>query len=493
MDDSPSMLCKLLRNPIILKDLRTNARSSRFFVFIISFVIASCIALLIGLRLLESQVGLKLFATIFAVQSVLIIIAAPAFAGTAIASERRDNTLNLLCVTALQPWEIAWGKFAAVMANLLVFALSTLPLVALCAFYRGLGPMLVACACIYLLLATATTISFCLMISAMVRSPIEAILISYIISPVFLAPGLLGAWGAISMNRFPIELGPVVIAAVAYVSLGSLFYVATVCRLKPPSWNRSTALRIWLVSFEIVWLACLVPLKIPAQFFLVVICVIPAVIAAVGFCAEPAELSEHTHNRLARFWERFRGRRQATLPKGVSVVEFLPTHLALFVPGKLTAGGFVKTTFITTVSVGSFLLAIADDDVPGIAAPFLTLLVLLASYPFVRFCCILSSTASLFGRPGHSRLLTIAILAGLSILPLVFALPGMPLMLCGISPIGNIVFRTRAGTLDAFLMFCVHVGFYLTAARLIKSAADRREEHLWLYGRRRTDDRVSNS
>ena len=404
-------LKKLIQNPILEKEVLGTGRTLKFFLFILGFILIACIPLLVqvtDMHTSDAAGGLKLFQVIFWVQAVCVGLAIPAYASTAIAGERQNRTFDLLRITVLQPWEIVWGKFVAVMSYVLVFLAAFLPLVAVCFLYGGTDPMLVAAAYGYLLAGAAAAIMFCLMMSAGSHNPLKSILVGYvfmiafsIIWGAFVSELLIRQWTRFNQGGGSNwEVTYTLIAACAVLAFAwTLFYIASTSLLKPPSWNRSTALRIWYVAFSVASLgffACLLNKERRMGFeemavFLIVFVGIPAAFAAIGFCGEPTQV----HPRLQR------------KAKAVAL---------LFQP--LVPGGTGSNSFVHGMVIALSLFVLAPAVLlrqSGIGQSFWLAAGIIL---YVCFCCSLTRTVRAFWDSPRARVLALLILLALMLLPL---------------------------------------------------------------------------
>jgi len=401
-------------NPILEKELRGTARSLRFFLFILSFVFIACIPLLViaaDLNFNRSGAGKELFDAMFTIQAVCIALAIPAYACTAVSSERQRRTFDLLRITSLKPWEILWGKFVAIMSYILVFIFAFLPLVAICFLYGGTDPTWVATLYFYLLLGVAASVAFCLMLSAASANSIKTVIVGYMF--MMLASSV---WGSVAEELMGlgegwrgVEAPPLlsIESILAYgtpIMLWALFYLAASSLLKPPSWNKSTSLRIWFASYMFLALAllCLFA-EDPGDFddefapFLIICAGIPSVFAAVGFCGEPSELP----------------------PRLKMKVRKVPTILKLFAPGRRSAAMFVPLIFM--ISAGVVLIRYLANNT-SVSQREDALWLLAGTFLFVIFCCSLAAAArSLWDSP-RSRIISISVIAGLALFPMLVLL-----------------------------------------------------------------------
>ena len=398
---------QLWLTPILEKDFRITARSLRFFLFITFALIIGSIAMLIGvteIRYTSRQSGLDLFWVIYLVQSICVALAIPAYAAGTIAAERQQGTFDLLRITALQPWEVVWGKFIAIMSYVIVWIVGFLPMVAICFLYGGTDPQWVLLAYLHLLLGSACAVAFCLMLSAATTHPIKATIVGYIFMWLFGFPwggmgvAFLEVWtrqrvsfpGTFWFNYFTIS------TFLGQIAFWSFCYIAATCLLKPPAWNRSTPLRIWYLAASLLSVGMMITIAILEKATrdddvlsgFIIGLFIPAICAAVGFCGEPAS----PHQRLVR----------KTLQ--------LPVVFRLFMPGRNTALIFVPLVLLLSI----LLSWIPFRDDTGDAC----FMVALEAFVFVAFCCVLSGAMRSFIDSAKSRVVTIATLVGLCLLPL---------------------------------------------------------------------------
>ena len=456
-------LKKLIQNPILEKEVLGTGRTLKFFLFILGFILLACIPLLVQVTEMRdsgANGGFKLFEVIFWVQAACVALAIPAYSSTAIAGERQHRTFDLLRITVLQPWEIVWGKFVAVTSYIFVFLLAFLPLVAICFLYGGTDPVLVALSYGYLLAGAATAIMFCVMMSAGSHNPVKSILVGYVFMiafaitwGVFVSELLLRQWtrfGAGVGNTW--EVAYMLIVACAVLAFAwSLFYISSTSLLKPPSWNRSTPLRIWYAAFSMASLAFLVYAFAKLQGrgniheltpFLVALVGAPGVFAAIGFCGEPAQV----HPRLLLKLKRISALWQPFVPGGLG--------------SRFFVHGVVIASAAAAIAVSSALSdrSLADEAFWLAAGIFI----------FVNFCCSLSRTVRALWDTPRARVLTLLVIAGLMLLPLLTFLfedrPDMP-PLAWINPFVALTAYTEHhdGNSDLLGRQC-YVWFYVVAA-----------------------------
>jgi len=130
--------------PILLKQLRTEFRRSRFFVshFASLGLLGAWMIVVVAVAAQDrnveaSQVGQQLFNQFVALQTVVILLMFPVFSSTAFTEEKANQSLDLLLITTLRPSEIVWGKFLASTIYCLMYVLATVPLLAVSFLFGG--------------------------------------------------------------------------------------------------------------------------------------------------------------------------------------------------------------------------------------------------------------------------------------------------------------------------------------------------------------------
>jgi ABC-type transport system involved in multi-copper enzyme maturation permease subunit len=137
---------------------------------------------------------------LFRVQNIAVLILTPAYLGSAIAEERERRTLELLFTTQLSDTEIILGKLFARIIHLVGFVLAGWPILCLIQFWGGVDMLLIAGNLVNTVLLILSVGSFCLLLSALMRSVTASVLTSY----AFLAPTTFCCVGTV--HGFPLVL-----------------------------------------------------------------------------------------------------------------------------------------------------------------------------------------------------------------------------------------------------------------------------------------------
>ncbi len=89
---------------------------------------------------LSAQVGHLLFSGLMVLQTILILVLAPAFTAGVISSEREHQTLDLLVTTPLSTVGLVVGKLVAALAWVYLLILASVPIMALVFVFGAVGP-----------------------------------------------------------------------------------------------------------------------------------------------------------------------------------------------------------------------------------------------------------------------------------------------------------------------------------------------------------------
>lgn len=125
--------------------------------------------------------GRQAFTTLILLQFAGVYLFLPAMMCGALTAEKERNTLQLLFVTDLRPWEILLQKFSSHLVPMLSCLLLGLPLLAISYALGGLSPDYLAAGVLLLLLAVLQVGSATLMMSSFCANRAQAFLGSYLL------------------------------------------------------------------------------------------------------------------------------------------------------------------------------------------------------------------------------------------------------------------------------------------------------------------------
>ncbi|HJQ25023.1 MAG TPA: ABC transporter permease subunit [Blastocatellia bacterium] len=184
-------------NPILIKEMRTRMRGKLAISVLTIYVVT--LSLLLGLIFLvitknapssvANQSGRVLTPVLIYVQMSMICLIAPVFSATAISSERREQTFDLLVVSLARSTTIVFGKVGGSLSYLLLTLFGSLPLIALTYSFGGVDLGDVVKAYLVMLTAGVTFCSLSFLWSTLIRRSVLAILTS-LITVIFLVAAM---------------------------------------------------------------------------------------------------------------------------------------------------------------------------------------------------------------------------------------------------------------------------------------------------------------
>jgi len=206
-------------------------------------------------------------------QLVLALLFVPALAAGAIAGERERGTLDMLVLSRLRPFDLAWGKLAAAVAYPVMLVVVSLPVLVAVFLYAGLDLGQLAISQLITLVTAITLGAAATLLSAVSPSTVVATVGAYVTAlGLYVATALVGAipssegaagsWGAHPLlfgNPFYALKAVTTAFEPAGASLGELFH-RLILRGGPPTasgpllqpWQLSVLLQVALTAICLV-------------------------------------------------------------------------------------------------------------------------------------------------------------------------------------------------------------------------------------------------
>lgn len=125
--------------------------------------------------------GKEMLATLLGMQFVGVYLFLPAMVSNAITHEKERNSLTLLMLTDLRPWEVILQKLISRIIPMLTFVMLSLPLMALAYAFGGIEAWDVVSAVLVVVLACLQVSACAIMASAYARSTAGAFLMTYVV------------------------------------------------------------------------------------------------------------------------------------------------------------------------------------------------------------------------------------------------------------------------------------------------------------------------
>jgi ABC-type transport system involved in multi-copper enzyme maturation permease subunit len=179
-------------NPVLLKELRSITRESKFLVLHLLIVLGvALVAVAMASeadRMYRSGVqgydaarlGQEFYFSLQIALVVAVVLIVPGLAATTLTSEKDRKTFELMISCAAGPLQIVWGKFLATLLVVAVTLGSTLPFLAMSFFFGGVSVVHVVGFSTVLILFAGLLASCVIYISSMFESSTWATLASYV-------------------------------------------------------------------------------------------------------------------------------------------------------------------------------------------------------------------------------------------------------------------------------------------------------------------------
>lgn len=139
------MTKKIRINPILKKELMINSRNIKMsmavmafnvvFAFIIYFIMVSADSY--AITSYYSSIT-AIFPAVGAVEAAILCLVVPIITSGSISGERERQTLDIMLTTPVKPMAIARGKLLASLATVMMYVISTLPLISMSFIFGGM-------------------------------------------------------------------------------------------------------------------------------------------------------------------------------------------------------------------------------------------------------------------------------------------------------------------------------------------------------------------
>lgn len=181
----------MLKNPVCIKEMRLSVRTKKtavgLFLFngVLAFIALLAYQILFGFSGGESysQVDLtsviELYATIAAMEMGMIAFIIPAITAGSIAGEREKQTLEILLTTRLTPWQIIVGKLISSISTLLLYIISSLPILCIVFSIGGVTVWAMLEVLLYIFVLAIYLGSFGILFSTIFKKSIIATVYTY--------------------------------------------------------------------------------------------------------------------------------------------------------------------------------------------------------------------------------------------------------------------------------------------------------------------------
>lgn len=141
---------KMKINPILKKEIRLGSRSIKlplaimFYNLLLAFIAIVTIAICTSIATygggsMNYTTLLSLFPVIGCTQMGIILLIVPIITAGSISGEREKQTLDIMLTTPVKPLSIVWGKLLASLSQIIMFVVSSIPIMAIAFILGGLN------------------------------------------------------------------------------------------------------------------------------------------------------------------------------------------------------------------------------------------------------------------------------------------------------------------------------------------------------------------
>ena len=127
-------------SPMLVKELRQGMRAKTFIVVFLSLQVFLAVMLFSARSLgLGDQVGSMVSGIIFTFFAIAVLIVQPLRGISALASEVKGNTIDMMVLTRLSAWRIVFGKWVAIVSQSALLLATIIPYLILRYFFGGMN------------------------------------------------------------------------------------------------------------------------------------------------------------------------------------------------------------------------------------------------------------------------------------------------------------------------------------------------------------------
>lgn len=265
VDEFPEKL-----SPMLVKELRQGLRTHTFTVTflllqgILALVLLTAGPIAASEESLSGSTGAFVSKVVFCTLGLGLLVVQPLRGISAVATEIKQNTIDLILLTRLTAWKIVWGKWIAIVSQSTLILLAILPYLIFRYFFGGMQLVAELTLLAYLFCIsgalTALTVGLSAIGSVLVRGLVvvggAACLLVYI--PFFFTPGLDRFIDALNFTDPRLSLAA--LGALFFVLYAGYFFLELGCTaIAPAAENRATrkrltGLAVMILSFLLIQL-----------------------------------------------------------------------------------------------------------------------------------------------------------------------------------------------------------------------------------------------
>lgn len=305
-------------NPILVKETRQALKSFQFTTTFVLVLVACWVVTIGGLALIGPSVfysasGGMLLAWYYAVLAFPLIVVVPYSAFRSLASEREDNTYDLLSITALRPRQIISGKLGSAVVQMGVYFSAITPCLAFTYLLRGVDLPTIAVLMGYTFFGSLGLSMLGILLATLSEQKFAQVFVSV----AFVALLLMVLWSVIAAGYQMIQYSYALFGgnefwvftaavATAYGTTFGLMYFAAAGMITFATENRSTPLRICMLVQQAAWIGWMAyawimdEFRLGAALAMVVVAALYWMAMGALLTSERSEMSHRVRRRLPK-------------------------------------------------------------------------------------------------------------------------------------------------------------------------------------------------
>jgi hypothetical protein len=283
-----------------------------------------------------------------------LVVVVPYSAFRSLASEREDNTYDLLSITALRPRQIISGKLGSAMVQMAVYFSAITPCIAFTYLLRGVDLPTITVLMVYTFFGSLGLSMVGILLATLCEQRFAQVFVSVAFVAALLLILFWSVMGAFAVIQYSYALFGgsefwifTYALATAYITTFALMFFAATSMISFSTENRSTSLRICMLAQQAAWVGWLAYAWIYDDFSREAI-LIMAMFAAMYWCSMGALLTSERPGMSQRVKRR--------LPKSFLGRAFL----SWLNPGPASGYMFVVANGTAIVALGMLGMVVSD-------------------------------------------------------------------------------------------------------------------------------------
>lgn len=183
------LITRILKlNPVYVRHMRLRVRSIKFPLSLVAYNLVLALIGFIGLEIglnqkinssIDYSAAVNVYMVLICIEILMLVCMIPAVTAASISAERERQTLDILLSTGIRPRNIVMGKFAESESMILIYVISSLPVLSLVFTIGGVSVRDIIMSFIEMIVTSIFIGSIGILASAFSKKTIVAVISSY--------------------------------------------------------------------------------------------------------------------------------------------------------------------------------------------------------------------------------------------------------------------------------------------------------------------------